>query len=346
MSTDSTAPKADQPPSSEEPKSSGAQGWIASIRARLGLQGPPTLRETLEYELKDAGRSEAAFSAEEREMLLRMLRFGALKVEDIKVPRADIIALAEREPLSELVRTFEDAGVSRIPVFNDTLDDPRGMVHIKDLFRWLVDEAEGRPHGVKPSEADVQVRSIEPPKLLDLGKCDLSRPISAAKIRRSVLYVPASMPAINLLIRMQSTRVHMALVIDEYGGTDGLLTIEDLIEQIVGEIEDEHDEAEAALIVQDPKHGLLAMARAPVADLEERLGISLLNAEEREDIETLGGLVFAIVGRVPARGELVRHGSGVEFEVLDADARRVKRLKIHPPGAAGGGAGRQGGAQA
>src|SRR5690606_16604843 len=114
----------------------------ASIKARLGLQGPPTLRETLEYELKDAGRSETAFSAEEREMLLRMLRFGALKVEDVMVPRADIIALAEDEPLSELVRTFEDAGVSRIPVFNETLDDPRGMVHIKDLFRWLVDEAE------------------------------------------------------------------------------------------------------------------------------------------------------------------------------------------------------------
>jgi CBS domain containing-hemolysin-like protein len=143
------------------------------------------------------------------------------------------------------------------------------------------------------------------------------------------------MPAMNLLIRMQTTRIHMALVVDEYGGTDGLVTIEDLVEQIVGDIEDEHDEVEAAHITIDSKLGLVASARTPVKELESRLGLKLLKAEEEADIDTLGGLVFAIVGRVPARGELVRHASGVEFEVLDADPRRVKKLKIHKPVAGG-----------
>ena len=142
------------------------------------------------------------------------------------------------------------------------------------------------------------------------------------------------MPAANLLIRMQSTHIHMALVVDEYGGTDGLVTIEDLVEQIVGDIEDEHDEVEAAHIVKDPKLGLVSAARMPVRELESYLGIKLLKPEEEEDIDTLGGLVFALVGRVPARGELVRHPSGLEFEILDADPRRVKKLRVHPPRAA------------
>jgi CBS domain containing-hemolysin-like protein len=139
------------------------------------------------------------------------------------------------------------------------------------------------------------------------------------------------MPATNLLIRMQSTRIHMALVVDEYGGTDGLVTIEDLVEQIVGDIEDEHDEAEAAYISVEPKLGLVASARTPIIKLEEHLGLKLLKPEEEEDIDTLGGLMFALLGRVPARGELVRHPSGLELEVLEADARRLKKVKIHQP---------------
>ena len=151
-----------------------------------------------------------------------------------------------------------------------------------------------------------------------------------------MIFVPPSMPAANLLIRMQSTHIHMALVVDEYGGTDGLVTIEDLVEQIVGDIEDEHDEAEAANIVQDAKLGLVTAARTPVRELESHLGIKLLTPEEEEDIDTLGGLVFALLGRVPARGELIRHPAGLEFEVLDADPRRVKKLRIHPPRPAAG----------
>ena len=168
----------------------------------------------------------------------------------------------------------------------------------------------------------------------DLGRADLSKSIASTKLRRPVIFVPPSMPVANLLIRMQSTHIHMALVVDEYGGTDGLVTIEDLVEQIVGDIEDEHDEVEAAHIVKDPKLGLVSAARMPVKELESYLGMKLLKPEEEEDIDTLGGLVFALVGRVPARGELVRHPSGLEFEILDADPRRVKKLRVHPPRAA------------
>jgi CBS domain containing-hemolysin-like protein len=274
-------------------------------------------------------------------MLLGLLRFGASRVEEIMVPRADITAVEENEPLRELVLTFEEAGISRIPIYHETLDDPRGMIHIKDLFRWISAEVAGRPllepRGRREGSGESVQRIVgERNEAIDLGKPDLSRldltrPITVAKIRRPVLYVPPSMPAMNLLIRMQTTRIHMALVVDEYGGTDGLVTIEDLVEQIVGDIEDEHDEEEAAHITVDPKLGLVASARTPVKELESRLEIKLLKPDEEADIDTLGGLVFAIVGRVPARGELVRHSSGVEFEVLDADPRRVKKLKIHRP---------------
>jgi len=313
--------------------------WLAMLRGRLGLKGRKSLRDLLEDGLKEEARAAGVFSAAEREMLLRLLRFGASRVEQIMVPRADIIAVDESAPLRELVLTFEEAGVSRIPLFHDTLDDPRGMIHIKDLFRWLTAEAAGRPPAEprRRGEARPEARDSERVKSeVDLTRpqverLDLTRPVTVAKIRRPVLYVPPSMPATNLLIRMQTTRIHMALVVDEYGGTDGLVTIEDLVEQIVGDIEDEHDQAEAAHITNDPKLGLVASARTPVEQLEEHLGLKLLKPEEEAEVDTLGGLVFAIVGRVPARGELVRHPSGVEFEVLDADLRRVKKLKIHKP---------------
>lgn len=340
-------------------------GWLSALRSRLGLAGSPTLRDTIAEALRAEQDGASAFSAEERAMFLRLLRFGALRVEDVMVPRADIIAIDENEPIAELHRTFQEAGVSRIPVFHETLDDPRGMIHIKDLHGWMLKEAAQRaaapaPTGstataiataaaaaaaavarATPAKAPVSAQrpggpaeapaESSPPVTFRLDALDLSRPVSAAKLRRPVLYVPPSMPAMNLLIRMQTTRIHMALVVDEYGGTDGLVTIEDLVEQIVGEIEDEHDEAEADLIVEDAKQGLLASARAPIKQLEERLGLTLLTEDEAENIDTIGGLVFALVGRVPARGELVRHVSGVEFEVLDADPRRVKKVKIHKP---------------
>jgi CBS domain containing-hemolysin-like protein len=340
--------KPEQEASGESPDQ-GSQnvGLLSGLLARFGLRSP-SLREMLETGLKEASDAEAPFSPEEREMIQRLLRFGGLRVEDIMVPRADIISLDESEPLSEMLRTFSEAGVSRIPLFNETLDDPRGMIHIKDLFHWLVKESAGELLDVQPGHAEAAHAGTEhgdpkpdpkaDPKAaiesLDLKRIDLSRPISSTKIRRPVLYVPPSMPATNLLIRMQSTRIHMALVVDEYGGTDGLVTIEDLVEQIVGDIEDEHDVTEAANIFVEPKLGLVASARTPIKELETHLGLKLLKPEEEEDIDTLGGLMFALLGRVPARGELVRHPSGVELEVLDADARRLKKVRIHKTGSA------------
>jgi hemolysin (HlyC) family protein len=318
-------------PSASDPAPEQAQGWLSGLRAKLGLPGVPTLRANLENMLKNAGEEEA-LSAEEREMLLRTLRFGVLKVEDVMVPRADIIAVDENEPIRELLKTFDAAGVSRVPLFRETLDDPRGMVHVKDLLRWLMADALGRPasegHALvppRPAASDAATTSVP-----DLSRVDLSKPIVSAKLRRPMIFVPPSMPAANLLIRMQSTHIHMALVVDEYGGTDGLVTIEDLVEQIVGDIEDEHDEAEAANITKD-KLGLVSAARTPVHELEEHLGLTLLKPGEEADIDTLGGLIFSLVGRVPARGELIRHPAGIEFEVLDADPRRVKKLRVHLP---------------
>lgn len=339
MSTESTKSGPETAAANDDVRGSTGTSWLQALRARLGMSGQQTLRDTIEYALRDEDRTAQAFSVEERVMLLRLLRFGASRVEDIMVPRADIIAVEESEPIHELLRTFEEAGVSRIPLYHDTLDDPRGMVHVKDLFRWLMAETQGRGPFVPRSSAQKPTAAATKPAPdkaelpaigdLDLGRCDLGRPVTATKLRRQVLYVPPSMPAMNLLIRMQATRIHMALVVDEYGGTDGLVTIEDLVEQIVGDIEDEHDEAEAAHISRDPKLGLVASARTPVKELEEHLGTKLLTPEEVEEIDTLGGLIFTIVGRVPTRGEIVRHASGVEFEVLDADPRRVKKIRIH-----------------
>jgi CBS domain containing-hemolysin-like protein len=343
MSIDTPAPKPEPAGTGETETRFGLIDALTSIGERLGLVGSKTLRDTLEHALKTKeGQDKGTFSDAEREMLVRLLRFGNMRVDDLMVPRADIIAIDESEPLRELITTFEEAGVSRVPVFHETLDDPRGMVHIKDLFRWLASEASGRElsepriraSSEKPHEGvRVDAEALRPDYTMRL---DLTRPISAAKIRRPVLFVPPSMPAMNLLVRMQTTRNHMALVVDEYGGTDGLVTIEDLVEQIVGDIEDEHDETEAALLGNDPKLGLVASGRAPVKELEARLGLALLKPDEVEDVDTVGGLVVHIAGHVPARGEMVRHASGVEFEVLDADPRRVKKLRVHRPKPADG----------
>jgi CBS domain containing-hemolysin-like protein len=188
------------------------------------------------------------------------------------------------------------------------------MIHIRDLMSWITTEAQSGEG-----------------KALDLGRVDPKRIVAAINITREILYVPASMPVIDLLLKMQNTRIHLALVVDEYGGTDGLVSIEDLVEEVVGDIADEHDEVAQPLIRRDPRLGLVADARMPVEDLETHLGLKLVGEEENGDIDTLGGLVFALAGRIPAKGERVTHPSGVEFEVLEANPRRIKKLRIHVP---------------
>ena len=225
---------------------------------------------------------------------------------------------------------FQQAGHSRIPVYRETLDDPQGMVHIKDLVAWIMAQsARAEPKGKRPAAAGKTAEEAAETASIELQAVDLSLSVAAAGIQREVLFVPPSMAVLDLLLRMQATHIHLALVVDEYGGTDGLVSIEDLVEEIVGEIEDEHDVNDEPLLKEDPERGLIADARAPIADLEAHLGQPLLSTGRDEDVDTLGGLVFTILGRVPVRGELVPHANGIEFEVLDADPRRIKKLLVH-----------------
>jgi CBS domain containing-hemolysin-like protein len=294
--------------------------WFERLLQTFGLGEEPDLRQLIEDAL--ARSKSDALSPQERNMLRRALRFGQLTVEDVMVPRADIIAVDDTVTIDEVMRVFRQAEHSRLPVYHETLDDPRGMIHIRDLMSWITTAAETKDDAP-----------------LDLAKVDLTRSVANIGIAREILYVPGSMSVLDLLLKMQMTRLHLALVVDEYGGTDGLVSIEDLIEEVVGEIADEHDVDNEPLIRTDPKLGLVADGRAPIEDLEKQLSLELVSEELEEEIDTLGGLVFSIAGRIPARGELVRHPSGVEFEVLEADPRRIKRLRIHvPPKKGAGGA--------
>lgn len=291
---------------------------IERLKARLGLSETPDLRGVIAEALQNEREAATCFSPQERAMLRNILRFGALRIEDVMVPRADIIAVDQTTPLAELLRVFQEAGHSRLPFYNDTLDDPRGMVHVKDLMSWIIAKsARTSRKGAGRSDA------------VKLETVDLSLPLAKADIGREVLFVPPSMSVVDLLLRMQTTRIHLALVVDEYGGTDGLVSIEDLVEEIVGEIEDEHDVNGGPLIREEAALGLIADARAPIEQLEEYLGERIVSEQRDDDVDTLGGLVFTLVGRVPVRGEIVSHANGIEFEVLDADPRRIKKLRIH-----------------
>jgi CBS domain containing-hemolysin-like protein len=312
----SNAPSIDNDLKPEEARPTDEDAsWFERLLQTFGLGEEPDLRELIEDAL--ARSKSDTLSSQERSMLRRILRLGTLTIEDVMVPRADIIAVDDTISVADLMGVFRQAEHSRVPVYHETLDDPRGMVHIRDLMSWITSEAEACKEGS-----------------LNLGKVDLGRNIASINILREILYVPGSMSVLDLLLKMQTTRLHLALVVDEYGGTDGLVSIEDLVEEVVGDIADEHDVDDEPLIKSDPRLGLVADARTPISDLEKHLGLELASEEQEEEVDTLGGLVFAIAGRIPARGELVQHPGGIEFEVLDADPRRIKKLRIHLPPAA------------
>jgi len=312
----SNAPSIDNDLKPEEARPTDEDAsWFERLLQTFGLGEEPDLRELIEDAL--ARSKSDTLSSQERSMLRRILRLGTLTIEDVMVPRADIIAVDDTISVADLMGVFRQAEHSRVPVYHETLDDPRGMVHIRDLMSWITSEAEACKEGS-----------------LNLGKVDLGRNIASINILREILYVPGSMSVLDLLLKMQTTRLHLALVVDEYGGTDGLVSIEDLVEEVVGDIADEHDVDDEPLMKSDPRLGLVADARTPISDLEKHLGLELASEEQEEEVDTLGGLVFAIAGRIPARGELVQHPSGIEFEVLDADPRRIKKLRIHLPPAA------------
>ena len=238
-----------------------------------------------------------------QEMIERVIAFDQKRVVDVMAPRADIIAIDAETPLPDLIKAFAEAGHSRMPVFRGDLDDPIGMVHIKDVVANLAD-----------SHSDTDSQSI----LKD--------------IRRDVLYVPPSMRITDLLLRMQASRIHMALVIDEFGGTDGLVTIEDLVEEVVGEINDEHDEDEEPMVIVHPGGGWEADARVELDNFIEATGVDIQRNEDEDEVDTLGGLVFSLAGRVPQRGEVLTHSSGLDFEVIEADARKIRKILIRRSG--------------
>jgi CBS domain containing-hemolysin-like protein len=265
------------------------------------------IRESLEEVIEESERVSAALSAQERVMLGNLLRFGELKVRDVMVPRAEIIAVDEGIGLADLLMLFREAQHSRLPMFRETLDDPTGLIHVKDVLGLLQADASG-------------------------AYC-LSPNARITALRRPILFAPPSMRALDLLLKMQASHTHLALVIDEYGGTDGLVSIEDIIEEIVGDIADEHDEVATEL--KPDQDAYIADARMDLDDFKLQTGHDFLGEDEEDDVErdidSLGGLVVSLLGRVPQRGEIVNHPDGSEFQVLEADPRRVRKLRVTLP---------------
>src|SRR5262245_55838153 len=255
-------------------------------------------------------------------MLMNILGLRELRVGDVMVPRADIVAVQQDIKLGELVRVFEGAAHSRLVAFNDTLDDPVGMVHIRDLIAFMATRA--------AVDAEKNARRKKPlPAGLDLKTVNLAMPLSEARIVREMLFVPPSMPALDLLAKMQATHIQLALVVDEYGGTDGLVSMEDIVEEIVGEIADEHDEDAAPSVLRQPDGSFVADARASLDDVVAAVGPEFDLGEAAKEVDTLGGYMMAVGGRLPLRGELIAGPKGFEIEVLDSDPRRIKRVRIH-----------------
>ena len=237
----------------------------------------------------------AATSPAQKEMRLRIAEFETARVVDVMIPRAEMISVELSTSLPDLIRIFAEETHSRLPIYRETLDDPVGLVHIKDVVSEIA----------RGGQAD---EPAEPP---------------LERLRRDILFVPASMRLPDLMVKMQTTRIHLALVVDEYGGTDGLVSLEDLVEEIVGDIEDEHDE-EVAMLIRRGRRAWEVDARMETEDFEKETGLSM--ALEDHEVDTLGGVAFALAGRVPLRGEVLRHPAGIDIEIMEADARRIQML--------------------
>ncbi|HEY5070871.1 MAG TPA: hemolysin family protein [Caulobacteraceae bacterium] len=290
------------PSPDEEVTSHGAvqtvgRGWAAALRMWLRRANPWTRDKRAS---KPLGKAVASSSAT-TDLVDHAEAFQRLRVADVMTPRADITAVEISSSFEAAVAAFADSEHSRLPVYRESLDDPVGVAHLKDLFRLMARETRETATG-----------SV-------LGQ-----------LMRDALYVPPSMRAADLLVRMQSSRIHMAMVIDEFGGVDGLVTLEDVIEAVVGEIDDEHDEAAANRILARAGGVFEVDARVALQELEAALGRDLVGDEIEDDIDTAAGLVTALAGRVPQRGEVIAHPAGLEFEITDADPRRVKRLRVRP----------------
>jgi CBS domain containing-hemolysin-like protein len=297
------------------------ESWFTRVMRVLFGWRAPSPRADLELVLT-AEPAQSDFSPEEAAMLKNILGLRETRIERIMVTRADIVAVQQDIMLGELVKVFEVAGHSRLVVYNDTLDDPAGMVHIRDLIAFMAARA---AHDEAAADGSAKVKTAA----LNFANIDLSTLLTAANIVREMLYAPPSMPALDLLAKMQATRIHLALVIDEYGGSDGLVSIEDLVELIVGDIADEHDEQESPAITRQSDGSFLANGRASLDDVRAAIGSQFDVGDVAEEVDTLGGYLVTKAGHVPVRGELVPGPEPFEAEVLDADPRRVKRVKIY-----------------
>ena len=282
----------------------GSRLWRGMRSLLFGEDSEPTLRAEIEDaidEAEDARPVAGDLSPAERQMLRNLLHFGERTAGEIAVTRGDIMAVPATISFDELVRAFADAGHSRLPVYGESLDEMVGMIHIKDVFVVQVDAARDR---------------------------------SIAALMRNPLFVPESMGAIDLLARMRGERVHLAIVVDEFGGTEGLVTIEDVVEEIVGDIEDEHDEAEAGLLTMLDEGLWEADARLELDELAQAVDARLSSPDD--EVDTVGGLVFLLAGHIPAKGECVIHPSGWRIEAVDSDPRKIIRVRLHAPEAAAG----------
>ncbi|MBL8905356.1 MAG: HlyC/CorC family transporter [Rhizobiales bacterium] len=313
--------------STQPPSGSGRArrpGLWHLIKQRFGPGRDSSFQESLQnvIETHAASGGESQIADEARSMMLNIIEFADMRVEDVMVPRADIVALEETATIRTLLETFIEANHSRVPIYHETLDDINGFIHVKDFLRWMAQRSSQKKRAGKTTTA----KPAAPGFSLTGG--ELSLAIKQAGLTRDLLFVPPSMPAPDLLIKMQASHIHLAIVVDEYGGTDGLVSIEDLVEEIVGDISDEHDTDER--LVRGGEYGVYtADGRVDIEELEKLLKVDLLPEEREEDADTLGGLIFSMAGRVPVRGELIRHPSGIEFEIVDSDPRRVKRVRIH-----------------
>ena len=257
-----------------------------------------SLRETIDEMIEEPSTEDPhPLSTHERVLIGNILKVHGRTAADVMVPRIDIVALDVETLFPEVVKCMVEQGHSRVPVYRETLDDVIGFIHVKDVLAPVADRQQTR----------------------------------LSPILRKVLFVAPSVPILDLLVQMRQARTHIAMVVDEFGGIDGLVTIEDLIEEIVGEIEDEHDVADRPSLIERADGTLIVDARTPIEVLEERQGAQLRPSGEQDEVDTLGGLVSSLAGRVPKRGEVIAHPSGIEFEVLDADPRRIKRLRVRSP---------------
>lgn len=293
----------DDRPDSSDARDTDSPSIVDRLKRLFGGRSEGSLRESLEEVLVEHGESGEAIGQEERSLLFNALEFADARVEDIMVPRADILAVEAEMPFDALVAAFSEAEVSRMPIYRGTLDDVVAMVHVKDIFRVLAKRVTG----------------------------DSAAAFRLADIERPILFVPPSMRLPHLLLKMRVTRIHMAVVVDEYGGTDGIVTIEDLVEQIVGDIEDEHDIDEDDTLRAIDAHTFEAGARLDLDDLEKALDIKLRTADDTADVDTVGGLISMLAGRVPKAGDSFTLDNGVRFDVLEADPRRLRRVRLRVP---------------